>query len=345
MEDGYGSDDVMERVIHVDAGQSPLRLDRYLLDRLEKVSRNKIQQGISDGIVLVNGAPTKSNYKVRPLDVITMIVTPPSPDGYHIIPEDISLDIIYEDDDLMIINKAAGIVVHPGIDNWTGTLINGVAHHLQLSSAEDLPGAHRQNPGLVHRIDKDTSGLLVVPKNDHALNELAKQFYDHSIHRRYQALVWGVPSPAEDTIDEYIGRHPKDRLRRYVFEDRDDGKRAITHYSVLDDMYYVSLIECALETGRTHQIRVHMQYRGHPLFNDPRYDGQRIHKGTVFSKYKQFVENNLKNYLPGQALHAAELGFIHPTTGEYMEFKQPLPENFQELYDRWKSYVDSRQQT
>lgn len=336
------SEDIEVRTIKVDKGQSPLRIDRYLLDKLEHATRNKIQQGIKAGAVLVNQGEIKPNYKVRPLDEITIIVPTSSHAGEGVVPQDIPLNIVYEDDDVLVVNKPAGMVVHPGISNPDGTLVNAVAYHIQASGNE-LPANDTDRPGLVHRIDKDTSGLLVLAKNDFALSALAKQFFDHTIHRKYLALVWGCPDPAKGTIDAHIGRHPKDRTKQFVFEEGEEGKHAITHYEVEQDYYYVSLVSCMLETGRTHQIRVHMRSIGHPLFNDERYDGKAIRKGTVFSKYKQFVHNGFE-LIRGQALHAAELAFTHPTSGERMAFSAPLPEGFAQLVERWENYLSNRKQ-
>ena len=335
------SDDIEVKVIDVDAGQGPLRIDKYLLDKLERVTRNKIQQGIKSGAVLVNEKEVKSNYKVRPLDKITIVMPSSHGNTEGVIPQDIPLDIVFEDDDLLIVNKAAGMVVHPGISNPDQTLVNALAHHTGQRTGSVLPGNSSDRPGLVHRIDKYTSGLLVVAKNDFTLTALAKQFFDHTIHRKYLALVWGVPNEVTGTIDQYIGRHPKDRVKQFVFEDGDAGKHAITHYKVEEEFYYVSLVSCQLETGRTHQIRVHMRFLGHPLFNDATYDGDKIRKGTVFTKYKQFV-NNCLGLIPGQALHASELGFIHPVTNERMDFTVPPPEGFQEILTRWRNYLANR---
>lgn len=337
------SDDIDVRTVIVDGGQSPIRIDKYLMDKLEHVTRNKIQQGIKAGIVLVNDAEIKSNYKVRPSDKITIVMPATSDDEESIIPEDIPLNIVFEDDDVLVVDKPSGMVVHPGISNRSGTLVNAVAYYLGNSSGPTLPGNPANRPGLVHRIDKYTSGLLVLAKNDFTLSALARQFFDHNIHRRYLALVWGAPDPAEGTIDEFIGRNLKDRTRQQVFPDRDLGKHAITHYQVLEDLYYVSLVACELETGRTHQIRVHMQYAGHPLFNDDRYGGREIRKGTVFTKYKQFVNNNFE-LLEGQALHAAELGFKHPVSGEEMKFTSDLPNNFSDVLIRWRNYLSNRKE-
>ena len=335
------SDDVEIKVIDVDAGQGPIRIDKYLMDKMERVTRNKIQIGIKAGAVLVNEKEVKSNYKVRPLDQITIVMPPSQGNTEGVIPQDIPLDIVYEDDDLLVVNKPAGMVVHPGISNPDGTLVNALAFYTGNNVGSVLPGNSSDRPGLVHRIDKHTSGLLVVAKNDFTLTALAKQFFDHDIHRKYLALVWGVPNEAEGTIDEYVGRHPKDRVKQSVFVDGEDGKRAVTHYKVEEEFYYVSLVSCQLETGRTHQIRVHMKFLGHPLFNDLQYDGRQIRKGTVYTKYKQFV-NNCFDLIQGQALHAAELGFTHPVTNERMNFTAPLPDGFQEIVSRWRNYLANR---
>jgi 23S rRNA pseudouridine1911/1915/1917 synthase len=330
--------------IKVDGKQAQLRIDKFLLDRLEKTSRNRIQNAIKSGNILVNEEQVKPNYKVRPKDIITMVLPKPLEDSVPPVPEDIPLDIRYEDDDLMVVHKPAGMVVHPGIGNYTGTLVNALAYHLQ---GLDLPirDDHPDNRlGLVHRIDKDTSGLLVVAKTEEAMNHLAKQFFKHSIYRRYWALVWGEPEEEEGTIKNRIGRNPKNRLVNMVYdEDMEGGKWAITHYKVLERLYYVSLIECKLETGRTHQIRVHMSDMGHPIFSDDRYGGGEIKKGTVFSKYKKFVQNCFK-MMPRQALHARSLGFVHPRTEEYMQFDADLPEDFQSVLDKWTQYVAHRKE-
>ncbi len=326
---------------NVDPGQSSIRIDKYLLDKIERISRNKIQKAATDNYILVNDKAVKSNYKVRPNDVI-VIMLPREPSERHSIePEDIPLDIIYEDESLMVINKPAGLVVHPGIGNYSGTLVNAVAYHLKRSDLPIKEGNESDRPGIVHRIDKDTTGLMVIAKSEHAMTHLAKQFFDHTIERTYHALVWGNFDEPEGTIDAYIGRHPTARLQMYVHEERDQGKHAITHYKVLQDYYYVSLVECRLETGRTHQIRVHMKYAGHPLFNDWRYNGNRIWKGTVFTKYRRFVENCFE-VIPRQALHAYSLGFVHPETEEKMHFTCPLPDDFQAAIDKWEHYLSSR---
>ena len=327
--------------IKVDAGQEPVRLDKYLSDKLYRISRNRVQQLISAGGVLVNGEVLKANYKVQPRDMIS-VQLPKNPDvPKEIVPEDISLDIRYEDEDVIVVYKPPGLVVHPGVGNFTGTLVNGVMHHLKENPPPVLEGNENDRPGIVHRIDKDTSGLLVLAKNMTAMTHLAKQFFDHTVIRKYQAIVWGNFEEESGTIDEFVGRNPKDELRMHVFKDRDKGKRAITHYKVLEDLYYVSLIECQLETGRTHQIRVHMQYLNHPIFSDDRYGGTKIVKGTVFSKYKQFVHNCF-NICSRQALHAKSLGFIHPRTGEPMMFETDLPEDMSQVLDKWRKYINAR---
>lgn len=331
------------RIIVVDPGQALLRIDKFLMDRLPQVSRNKIQDGLHDHRILVNGEPAKPNYKVRPGDEIT-IVTPVNEayDGV-VVPEDIPLDIRYEDEHLLVVHKPAGMVVHPGYDNYTGTLVNALVWHLDHQELPVLEGNDPDRPGLVHRLDKDTSGLLVIAKNAMVLQHLASQFHDHKPDRRYLAVVWGSPDPPEATIRKPIARHPKNRLIFTAVEEDStlEGRDAVTHYRVLRDYYYVSLIECRLETGRTHQIRVHMESEGHPVFNDVRYGGDRIRKGTVFSKYKQFVENCF-TICNRQALHAQSLAFVHPVTREKMSFTSELPEDMQKLLDRWDRYVQDR---
>ena len=320
--------------ITVDKGQSMLRLDKFLTIHMEKCSRNRIQAAADAGNILVNGKSVKSSYKVKPFDQISLMLPYPKRE-VEIIPENIPLDILYEDDDVIVINKAAGMCVHPGCGNYSGTLVNALTYHLR-----DLPLFQKgdMRAGLVHRIDKDTSGILVVTKNERAGSHLGKQFYNHTTVRRYVALVWGNFEEDEGTITGHIGRSPKDRLQMYVFPDGSEGKHAVTHYKVLKRFGYVTLIECRLETGRTHQIRVHMQWQGHPLFNDARYGGDRILKGTTFSKYKQFVENCFA-LIPRQALHARCLGFIHPTTGEEMFFESPLPDDFRAAIEKWENYA------
>lgn len=321
-----------------DKGQKSLRIDKFLVNKLENTSRSRIQAAASAGNILVNNRPVKPNYKVKPGDYIS-IVLPHPPREIEIIPENIPIQIDYEDDDLLIVNKRPGMVVHPGYGNYTGTLVNALMYHLKdnpmFSSGE-------QRPGLVHRIDKNTSGLLVVAKNEIAMNKLAKQFYDKTTMRTYQAIVWGTMEKEEGTITGNIGRNPNDRKKMFVFEDPEIGKPAITHYRVLEKFDYVNLVECRLETGRTHQIRVHFQYIKHPLFNDPEYGGDKILRGTTFSKYRQFVQNCFR-FLPGQALHAKTLGFVHPATGQDMLFDSELPSDMKEVIERWKRYTSGRE--
>lgn len=320
--------------IVVDGGQALLRIDKFLMARLPNVSRTKIQDGITHGYIRVNDKPVKSNHKIHPRDVVTVLL-PEAPRDTEVVPENIPLNIVYEDDYLLVINKAAGMVVHPAYNNWTGTVVNALAYHFR--QLPQLPG-NEGRPGLVHRIDKDTSGLLVIAKTDQALTHLAKQFFDHTIERTYWALVWGVPDPPQGTINVPVGRSPKDRRITIAFSDGDFGRHAITHYRVLQDLRYVSLVECKLETGRTHQIRAHMKYLGHTLFNDAAYGGNQVLKGTVFTKYKQFVENCFQ-VIPRQALHAKTLGFIHPQTNEKMLFDSELPEDFKNVLLKWENYV------
>jgi 23S rRNA pseudouridine1911/1915/1917 synthase len=320
--------------IVADPGQSLLRIDKFLNTRMGNVSRSKIQQGIENGFVKVNEASIKSNYKVHPGDII-IISFPKPPRDTEVKPENIPLNIVYEDDHLLIVNKAAGMVVHPAYNNWSGTLVNALAYHFQ--NLPQLPG-NEGKPGLVHRIDKDTSGLLVIAKTEQTLTALAKQFFDHTIERTYYALVWGDLNPTQGTIDVNVGRSLKDRRVTTAFPEGDMGRRAITHYKLLQSLRYVSLVECKLETGRTHQIRAHMRYLGHPLFNDAMYGGDQISKGTVFTKYKQFVENCFK-IIPRQALHAKTLGFMHPVKKEWMSFDSELPEDFRAVLEKWEGYV------
>jgi 23S rRNA pseudouridine1911/1915/1917 synthase len=320
--------------ITADAGQALLRIDKFLMARLPNVTRTKVQDGIHAGFVKVNDKPIKPNHKVHPLDVIT-VAFPEPPRDTDVKPENIALNIVFEDDDLLVVNKAAGMVVHPAFQNWTGTLVNALAYHF-----ESLPqmAGNTGRPGLVHRIDKDTSGLLVIAKSELAMQSLARQFFDHSIERTYQAIVWGVPDPAAGTINVNVGRSPKDRRVTIAFQEGDHGRNAITHFKLLQDMRYVSLVECRLETGRTHQIRAHMKFLGHPLFNDEMYGGNDIIKGTVFTKYKQFVENCFK-ILPRQALHAKTLGFVHPRSGKMVRFDSELPTDMKEVIAKWENYV------
>ena len=323
----------------VDKGQSQVRVDKYLFERLVNSSRNRIQKAADAGLIMANGKPVKSSYKVKPCDVLTVMMDRPRYDN-DIIPEDIPLDIVYEDNDLMVINKPAGLVVHPGCGNYHGTLVNAIAWHLK-----DNPRYDPNDPqvGLVHRIDKDTSGLLVVAKTPDAKTHLGLQFYNKTTKRKYNALVWGIVENTEGTIEGNIGRNPKDRMQMAVLSDPAQGKHAVTHYRVLERLGYVTLVECVLETGRTHQIRVHMKHIGHTLFNDERYGGNEILKGTHFSKYKQFV-NNCFETCPRQALHAMTLGFVHPRTGEEMFFTSPLPEDMTNLIDKWRNYISNREE-
>ncbi len=320
--------------IVADGRQGMVRIDKFLMARLPNVTRTKIQNGIHEGFVRVNDKESKPNYKVRPHDVIT-IAFPEPPRDTEVLPENIPLDIVFEDEHLLIVNKAAGMVVHPAFQNWSGTLVNALTYHFQ--NLPEMPG-NNGRPGLVHRIDKDTSGLLVIAKNEITITGLAKQFFDHSIERTYWALVWGVPEPDHGTIDVNLGRSPKDRRLTVAFPEGEIGRNAITHYKVLQDFRYVSLVECKLETGRTHQIRAHMKYLGHPLFNDAMYGGNEVLKGTVFSKYKQFVDNCFK-VIPRQALHAKTLGFIHPITKQFLQFDSEIPNDFKEVMEKWGNYV------
>ncbi len=320
--------------IVVDTKQNLLRIDKFLMDRLPNVTRNKIQSGIKDGFVKVNDQDVKPNYKVRPKDEI-IISFPEPPRDTEVIPENISLDIVFEDEYLLVVNKPAGMVVHPAYQNWTGTLVNALTYHFK--NLPEMKG-NEGRPGLVHRIDKDTSGLLVIAKTEDVINGLAKQFFDHSIERTYYALVWGEPNPSDGTINVNLGRSLKDRRVTTAFPDGDFGRTAITHYKTIQNLRYISLIQCNLETGRTHQIRAHMKYIGHPLFNDATYGGDQVLKGTQFSKYKAFVENCFK-LIPRQALHAKSLGFIHPITKEKIQFDSELPEDFVAVLEKWENYV------
>lgn len=320
--------------VAADRGQTPIRLDMFLKVRMEHSSRNRIQAAIDSGNVLVNGRPSKSSYKVKPLDRIQVVMPYPRRDR-TLVAQPIPLDIPYEDDDLLIVNKPAGMVVHPGVGNHDGTLVNALLYHL---GGEGEAAGGESRAGLVHRIDKDTSGLLVIAKNETAHARLAKQFFDHTIHRRYVALVWGDFDADEGTVTGHIGRSPRDRQKMYVYEDGSQGKHAVTHWRVLRRYGYVTLIECRLETGRTHQIRVHLAWQGHPLFNDARYGGDRILKGTTFAKYRKFIENCFA-LLPRQALHARSLGFVHPTTGREMRFDSELPDDFRAVLARWDTYT------
>lgn len=321
--------------IEVDPKQELIRVDRFLMARLLNVTRTKLQDGIREGYVKVNENEIKPNYKVRPGDVITVFLPEP-PRDTEVVPEDIPLDIIYEDKDLLVVNKPAGMVVHPAYQNWNGTLVNALAWHFQ--NLPEMQG-NEGRPGLVHRIDKDTSGLMVIAKTEAAMSGLASQFFHHTIERTYYALVWGEPEPAKGTIDVNIGRSPKDRRITVAFPKNDMGRNAVTHYDTLKNLRYVSLIKCNLETGRTHQIRAHLKYLGHPLFNDEMYGGDQILKGTIFTKYKQFVQNCFK-MMPRQALHAKTLGFRHPVSNEHVRFDSDLPKDFRTVLDKWENYVN-----
>ena len=320
-----------------DPGQGLLRIDKFLANRIEGTSRNRIQLASEAGSINVNGIPVKSNYRVKPGDEVTIMLNYPRRE-LKLIPEDIPLNIIYEDDELIVINKPAGLVVHPGHGNYSGTLVNGLVYKYQNL---ELYGGNDPRPGLVHRIDKNTSGLLVVAKTELAKFNLALQFFNKTTKRKYVALVWGNLASDEGTIEGNIGRSTKNRQVYTVFPNGESGKPAVTHYRVIERLGYVNLVECVLETGRTHQIRVHMKYIGHPLFNDDVYGGDRILKGTTFAKYKQFVENCF-SMIPGQALHAKILGFVHPVTKEEMIFDSDLPENFGHLVEKWRNYISNR---
>ena len=318
----------------IDKGQSMMRIDKYITEKVANATRNKVQKAIDEGMILVNGDRVKANYQIKPLDDIKVFLPTPPRDN-EVIPEKMDLDIIFEDDYLLIINKAPGMVVHPAHGNWSGTLVNGLAYY--FNQLPELPG-NSGRPGLVHRIDKDTSGLLVIAKSEEAMTHLAHQFFHHTIERTYHALFWGVPEEDEGTINVHIGRSQKDRKLMEAFPDGNQGKHAITHWKVLKKLRYVSLIQCNLETGRTHQIRAHLKYIGHPLFNDAMYGGDKIRKGTQFAKYKTFIDNAFK-IMPRQALHAMSLGFIHPITKEKMYFETPLPTDFEQVINKWDNYV------
>ncbi|WP_047788992.1 RluA family pseudouridine synthase [Tenacibaculum mesophilum] len=328
------NDDLYEhhRFVATD-GQVPLRVDKFLMNFIENATRNKIQQAAKAGNVLVNDVAVKPNYKVKPKDIVRVVLTYP-PHENLLVAEDIPIDIVYEDDEVIVVNKPAGMVVHPGHGNYSGTLVNGLIHHI-----ENLPTNSNERPGLVHRIDKDTSGLLVVAKTEYAMAHLSKQFFDRTTERLYYALVWGNIEEDEGTIEGNIGRSFKNRLQMDVFPDGEHGKRAVTHYKVLERLTYVTLVQCKLETGRTHQIRAHFKHIGHTLFNDERYGGNAILKGTTFTKYKQFVDNCFK-VLPRQALHAKTLGFTHPTTGEFLQFNSEVPEDITACLEKWRTYSE-----
>ncbi|KEO73094.1 RluA family pseudouridine synthase [Anditalea andensis] len=320
--------------IAVDKGQAAIRIDKFVTDKIANATRNKVQSAIDDGYIKVNGANIKSNYKIKPGDVITVLLEHP-PRESEVVPEDIPLEIIFEDDYLLVVNKPPGMVVHPAHGNWTGTLVNALAYH--FSKLPELPG-NSGRPGLVHRIDKDTSGLLVVAKAEVAMTGLAKQFFDHTIKRTYEALVWGEPVEDRGTVNAHVGRSAKNRKIMDTFPEGDQGKNAITHWEVIQRLRYVSLIQCRLETGRTHQIRAHMKHLNHPLFNDAMYGGDKVRRGTQFAKYKSFIKNCFE-IIPRQALHAKSLGFVHPVSGEHLYFEAPWPNDFQEVMSKWVDYV------
>jgi 23S rRNA pseudouridine1911/1915/1917 synthase len=331
------SDELYERFsFKTDKGQEPLRIDKFLANRIERATRNKLQQAINAGLVLVNGKEIRPNYKIRPLDEI-IIYSDMSPEETAVIPEQMELDIAFEDDELMMINKPAGMVVHPGSGNYSGTLLNGVAWYLKKNNP-DISDDTLPRFGLVHRIDKNTSGLLVLAKTDIAMRQLAKQFFDHTVKRQYLALVWGDVQQDEGTIIAHVGRHLRHRKLFEAYPEGDHGKEAITHYKVVERFGYVTLVQCILETGRTHQIRVHMKYLGHPLFNDDIYGGNKIVKGTIYTKYKQFVDNCF-SICKRQALHAKTLGFIHPSSGMEMNFDTELPPDMHDVIEKWRKYV------
>lgn len=328
-------DDLFEHFkFEVPKGQAFLRIDKYLMQIMPNVTRNKIQKAAENGDIYVNDLPVKSNYKIKPLDVIRILLAHP-PFENRVDPENIPLDIVYEDDVLLVINKPVGLVVHPGHGNYTGTLVNALAFHF-----ENLPMNSSNRPGLVHRIDKDTTGLLVIAKTEQALTHLALQFEKKTTEREYVAMVWGNVKEDQGTLGGFIGRHVKDRMQMALYDNPDLGKPAVTHYRVLERFGYVTLVSCILETGRTHQIRAHMKSIGHPLFNDARYGGDLILKGTTFTKYKQFIDNCFK-IMPRQALHAKTLGFVHPQTQELMRFDTELPRDMSELIEKWRGYSKS----
>ncbi|MCE2611417.1 RluA family pseudouridine synthase [Flavobacteriaceae bacterium D16] len=335
--DPPGEDDLFEHYkFNASKGQEPLRVDKFLMNFIENATRNKIQQAAKAGHIWVNGTPVKQNYRVKADDEVKVLFEHP-PYEFLLVPEDLPLDVVYEDDALLLVNKPAGMVVHPGHGNYSGTLVNALAYHF-----EKLPVNSNNRPGLVHRIDKDTSGLLVVAKTEEAMTHLAQQFFDKTSEREYIALVWGSVAEDEGTVEGHIGRNPKNRLQMQVFPEGEQGKPAVTHYKVLERLHYVTLVSCKLETGRTHQIRAHMKYIGHTLFNDARYGGDKILKGTTFTKYKQFVDNAFK-LLPRQALHAKSLGFIHPTTGKSMHFEAEIPEDMASCISKWRQYATHQQ--
>jgi 23S rRNA pseudouridine1911/1915/1917 synthase len=326
--------------IRVDPKQAPMRLDKFVQDRVEKISRTRIQDAIKAGQILVDDKIVKSNFQVSPGEEVVMYLAD-EPFDYELLPENIPLDIRYEDEHILIVHKPVGLVCHPGVGNHTGTLVNGLLYYFQNQYLPIKDGHEHYQTGLVHRIDKDTSGLLVIAKSDAAMQSLSKQFFKHTVKRTYQAIVWGQPDQAEGTIDVNVGRDSRDMKKYITYPEGDQGKHAITHYKTLEAMYYISLVECRLETGRTHQIRVHMKHLGHTLFSDQTYGGNHILKGTVFSNYKQFVEKTFKA-CPRQALHAKTLGFIHPGTNEEVFFESELPTDMQTCLDMWRDYLTHR---
>ena len=337
-EDDFDEDEIElfeHHRILVDRGQSSVRIDKFLTEKIANASRNRIQLAIDASSVLVNGLPTKANYKIKPQDDIRILLEKP-PRDTEVYPENIPLDILFEDKFLLVVNKPPGMVVHPAHGNWSGTLANALVYHFQ-----DLPEmkGNTGRPGLVHRIDKDTSGLLVIAKEEETMTKLAAQFFHHTIERTYVALVWGEPVEDSGTIIGHIGRSAKDRKVMDIFPDSSQGKHAVTHWKVLKRLRYVSLMQCNLETGRTHQIRAHMKYFGHPLFNDAMYGGDKLRKGTQFAKYKMFIQNCF-DLMPRQALHAMSLGFIHPITKDKLYFEAPLPEDFRSVLEKWDTYVN-----
>lgn len=336
--DAQDQQDLFEHFhLDVDKGQTPVRIDKFITSKIQSISRSRVQSAADAGNILVNDTPVKSSYKVKPEDSISIVMAYP-PREVDIEAEDIPLDIIYEDDDVVVVNKQVGMVVHPGHGNFSGTLVNALMHHLR-----HLPlfQSGEVRPGLVHRIDRNTSGILVIAKTEHAMNHIARQFFERTTKRRYLALVWGDMQEDEGTIDAHIGRSIRDRKKMQVFPEGDQGKHAITHWKVIERLGYVTLIECRLETGRTHQIRAHFEYLRHPIFNDETYGGDSIVKGTTFTKYKQFIQNCF-SICPRHALHARSLGFIHPTTGKQMYFETDIPEDMRQVIERWKTYTSSR---
>ncbi len=338
IEEGVESELFEHHRIIVDKGQSLLRIDKFLLNRLENTSRNRIQNAALAGNILVNAQPVKSNYRVKPGDTISLVLAYP-PRDTEVYPENIPITIIYEDEQILIVNKKAGMVVHPGFNNYSGTLVNALVYHFKELPSPDGTGIR---PGLVHRIDKDTTGLILISKDETSMSFLARQFYDHTVTRNYYALVWG-DLPNEGTISGYIGRSAKDRRIMDIFEEEEKGKWSVTHYKVMERFAYCTLVECTLETGRTHQIRAHFKSIGHPLFGDTSYGGDRILKGPAFTKYKQFIENCFQ-IMPAQALHAKTLGFIHPKTKKTIFFDSTLPNNFQELLTKWRKFSGEREE-